>query len=261
MLVAVAAGIGGLLWHNTRLNEANKKLHLASIEANVSAQEARHLKIRAEAHENLVRRQFAGGLVFGAQQALTARDYERALRMIEAAESEFGRRSNANSPGPFFLNSFGKRFEVRGGHLGSAVRMATAPDGRTIASGDDLGAIRLWDLATGKSRSLVSEHSIVNSIPGLQSGLGVLSPPRRSITAKSSSGTSCPAASAERWSRSAHRAVSALLFSTDGGRLAALGRQPGAGVRAVELWDLQGSAGTFPILGPPGRPGNRRRHG
>ena len=127
------------------------------------------------------------------------------------------------------------------------------PDGRTIASGDDLGAIRLWDLATGKSRSLVSEHSIV--IQYL-----VFSPDSRTVAA-----ATIDYGEIFIWDvvsgrlrgtldRSAHRAVSALLFSTDGGRLAALGRQPGAGVRAVELWDVQSSPGTFPILGPQDDP-------
>ncbi|CAO5258226.1 WD40 repeat domain-containing protein [Frankia sp. AgKG'84/4] len=47
-----------------------------------------------------------------------------------------------------------------GGHLGQVGALAFAPDGRTLASGDEEGDIRLWDTDSGPSlRTELSANS------------------------------------------------------------------------------------------------------
>ncbi len=142
-----------------------------------------------------------------------------------------------------------RRLEVLEGDRAVIWRIAAAPDGRTIATGDDQGRIRIWNLATGSSRLLVPDK--LKHIQQL-----VFSPDGRQLAAASTESGEIylwDVASGHlrgTLGGSAHRAVSALLFSKDGTRIAALGLQPGAGVRDVELWDLRSPLATFPILDP-----------
>ncbi len=103
-VIAVAAGIGGLAWHDARVGKINQQLHVAVIEVDASAREARNQKLRAESHERLLSRRLAAYQVLGAHQALIAQDFARALRLLDAAKPEFETPSGRSSPGPFSSN-------------------------------------------------------------------------------------------------------------------------------------------------------------
>ena len=161
-----------------------------------------------------------------------------------------GRQRIPNSPGPLLRQQIRGRFEVLDGDRAPVRRLAVGPRWPDDCMGDEARGIRLWDLPTGTRRTLVSENS--KHIQHL-----VFSPDGRCIRRmrRSDSARDIPLGRRVRPPRgtlalSAHRAVSALLFSRDGRRLAALDGRRGAGVRAVEYWDVRAAVGAFPILSP-----------
>ena len=84
------------------------------LEAN--AREARNQRSRVEANERQLRRQLAGHQVFSAQQAVTAHDFERALRMLDAAEPAFHGPGTGEFPWSYLRQSIRERIEVWSGH-------------------------------------------------------------------------------------------------------------------------------------------------
>ncbi len=44
------------------------------------------------------------------------------------------------------------------GDQGDPVALAVSPDGKTLVTGDETGALRLWEIATGKSRGVLKGH-------------------------------------------------------------------------------------------------------
>jgi eukaryotic-like serine/threonine-protein kinase len=253
ILLAAAAGISGLLWHDARLRQVNERLRLAVIESDASAQEARNQRSRVETHEWSLRRQLASRHISGAQQLAIAGEFDRALQTLDSAAPEFVANGKGEFPWSFLRQSIRERFEIFDAGGAAVHRIVAARDGRTIALADITGAVQLWDLPTGKRRRLESEKC--KEIHYL-----VFSPDGHEIAASTTE-----AGEIFLWDvasgrlrgtldRSGHRAVSALLYSRDGRRLAALGRQPGAGVRPVEYWDVSSSAANLSIVAPEDDP-------
>ena len=252
VVVALAAGLGGLLWHNARLAKVNEQLHLTVIEAEANAQEARSQKSRAEAHERLLGRQLAAHQVFGAQQAVTARDFERAFRLIDAAGPELGTPGNRGFAWSYLRQKIRDRVEIFSGHRDLVNWIAASPDGRSLASGDHSGEIRLWDLATGACRPLVS-----NECKDIQHLL--FSPDGRDLAAATSEAGEVFVWDAlsgrlrAKLAGSDRKTVSTLLFSNDGGRLAAVGPEPGRGGLPFECWNVRTATGNLFPLAPDDR--------
>jgi WD40 repeat protein len=253
VVIAVAAGIGGLLWHDTRLGQVNEKLRLSVILAQDNAQEARSQKSRAETHERSLGRRLAGHQIFAAQQAVAARDFERALRMLDAAESEFGAAGNREFAWTFLRQFIRDRFEILGRHREEVNWIAASPDGHSIASGDETGEVSLWDLQTRACRTLGSGKSdFVSRL--------VFSPDGRAlaaVTGASGEVTLWDVASGRMrgtLAESGHKGISTVLFSRDGGCLAAVGREPGPGGYPFDCWDVNGSTSNFPIVAAEDNP-------
>ena len=252
VVVALAAGLGGLLWHNTRLGKVNEQLHLTVIMAEANAQEARSQKSRAEAHQRLLGRQLAAHQIFGAQQAVTARDFERAFRLIDAAGPELGTPGNRGFAWTYLRQKIRARVEIFSGHRDAVNWIAASPDGRSLASGDHSGEIRLWDLATGACRPLVSKEC--EEIQHL-----LFSPDSRDLAAATSEAGEVFVWDAlsgrlrAKLAESDRKTVSTLLFSNDGGRLAAVGLEPGRDGLPFECWNVRTATGNLFPLAPDDR--------
>jgi eukaryotic-like serine/threonine-protein kinase len=249
LIAGVAAGIAGLIWHDTRLAQVNEKLGVALIDAESNAREASVQKSRVEGHERLLKRQLAVDQVFGAQQAMTAKDFERALRMLRAAEPEFGAPGNREFAWSFLRERAREQFEVLNGPSALIWHIVAAPDDRTLAVCDDAGGIQLWDLHTGEHRSLQlgRNYSIYHA---------AFSPDGRELAVATTNGGESflwdVASGCLRGALpgSAHKSVSAIVFSSDSRRLGVLAHQPDTGLRAVDYWDVRNPGGTLSILDP-----------
>jgi eukaryotic-like serine/threonine-protein kinase len=248
VVVAVAAGLGGLLWHDTRLGEINEKLRLTVIEAEANAREALDQRTRVESHQNLLRRQLAGHQIFSAQQAVKARDFERALRTLDAAEPELGNPGDRGFAFSYLRQTIRERIEVLNGHGAGVNWVAAAPDGHSIASGDELGEVRLWDLHSSTSRRLSLKKPI-----GIQHFS--LSPDGRDLAV-----VTHRFGESFLWDISSDRLrgklveteshmISSVLFSKDGRRLAAVGCEPAQSGLPFPCWDIR-DEGDFPLVAP-----------
>ena len=251
VMVALAAGIGGLLWHDTRLGKVNEQLRLTVIEAEANAQEARSQKSRAEAHERLLRRQLAGHQVFGAQQAVTARDFERAFRLIDSAGPELGTPANREFAWSYLRQKIRDRVEIlertsRSRSAGSPrAPMAARSLPVTIVGRSGCGTWRPGRAARWYPKNVM----IFNTCCSARTD--AISPPRPVDPGEIFVWDAVSGHLRARSLGSDHKAVSALLFSKDGGRLAALGPNPAAAGSPFECWDVRAATGkSFSIWSP-----------
>jgi eukaryotic-like serine/threonine-protein kinase len=249
VLMIAVAGLGALFWYDSRLGVVNENLRLAVAKAHTSTEELGQLKSRAEKYEQSVSRQIAAREIRAAQHAMVAGDYKSAVRLLKAAESEFGSSAKTEFARSLLEQLVPNWFAVFESPGAQVRRIAVSADGRTIASGDEKRAIHLWDRRTGRHRALVAEKfTVVQYLAFSLDG--------RELAAATSGAEELSLWEVAtgrlrgRLPLSAHRAASAVLFSRDGKRLAAVGRQPGVGFRSLEYWDVGTASATLSIVAP-----------
>jgi WD40 repeat protein len=131
LLLSLFAAVGGLNW--------------ARAQQGIEERQAR-----------LVHRQREDHALREAQQAVETRNLEQALRLLDATETDPYRPERGGFSHRFLRRYIRDRFEAFWGHDQPVIALALSSDGRILASGDEHGVIRLWDLATGRSRILAS---------------------------------------------------------------------------------------------------------
>jgi WD40 repeat protein len=165
-----------------------------------------------------------------AQQAWDAGDPSRTLELLEGQRPKFDQEDLRGFEWYYFwrLCQGSRRLQLRG-HDSAIFAVAFAPDGKTLASGDWNGNVKLWDAVTGREQA---------SLPGHQRWVTKLAFTPDSKTLVSSGGDACVkvwdvATRGERASFPGPIHARSVAVSLDGRTLAA-GWESGA----VQLWDL-----------------------
>jgi WD40 repeat protein len=150
VIMAIIAGVGGLLWHASVLRDKNEELRHEALRAERHAQDAGIQRNLAERQTRLLLKQLAGSQLSQAQQALSWGDFERARRLLDASGSEFGPPGQRPFPWRYLEESVRDHIQVLPGHEETVGCLAVSSDARTLASGDDRGEVRLWNLESGR---------------------------------------------------------------------------------------------------------------
>jgi hypothetical protein len=165
-----------------------------------------------------------------AQQAWDLGSPSRALELLEGQRPKFDQEDLRGFEWYYLwrLCQGSRRLRLRG-HDSGVFAVAFAPDGKTLASGDWDGNVKLWDVATGQERA---------TLPGHQRWVTKLAFTTDSKTLVSSGGDACVklwdvATREERASFPGPVHARSVAVSPDGRTLAA-GWESGA----VQLWDL-----------------------
>jgi WD40 repeat protein len=165
-----------------------------------------------------------------AQQAWDLGNPSRALELLEGQRPKFDQEDLRGFEWYYFwrLCLSSRRLRLRG-HDSAVFAVAFARDGKTLASGDWEGNVKLWDVATGQERA---------SLPGHQGWVTRLAFTPDSKTLVSSGGDACVklwdvATRRERASFRGPVRARSVAVSPDGRTLAA-----GWDSGAVQLWDL-----------------------
>ncbi len=77
-------------------------------------------------------------------------NFERARRLLDVNGPEFGPLGQRPFPWRYLEESVRDHIQVLSGHEDTVGCLAISSDGRTLASGDDRGQIRLWNLESGR---------------------------------------------------------------------------------------------------------------
>jgi len=156
--LAVVAGLGGLVWHESVLRRLNVQLRHEAKRAEENARDTLVQRNLVEERERLLRRQLAGHQVFAAHQAVLAGNFELAHRMLDSADAGQEPPTDRGFAWSYLRRFVRERIEVLPGHDGSLDQMATDPSGQSLITADDRGDVRLWDTPSGQSIRMAPAH-------------------------------------------------------------------------------------------------------
>ncbi len=242
--LAIVAGFGGLVWHESVLRRVNEQLRNEATRAENNARDALDQRNLVEERERLLRRQLAGHQVFAAQQAVLAGNFELAHRMLDSADGGQGPAQNPGFAWSYLWRFVRDRLEVLPGHSGAIDQMATNASGQWLATASKGGAVRLWDTVNGESLRLPP-------VPMSEVHRVALSADGRTVAACSRLAREifvwdvASAALIGRLSDGSETAVSALFFVEDGKRLLVVRDQPDSRALPIAGWDITARTGAF----------------
>ncbi len=93
-----------------------------------------------------------------AQQAVSANNLEVAHDLLQQAGLDLGSAEDPGFAWNYVRHHLNERVQVLEGHEAMVGIVEGSPDARTLASGDESGTLRLWDLKTCASRALEPHH-------------------------------------------------------------------------------------------------------
>ncbi|MEJ7639385.1 MAG: hypothetical protein WKF75_15770, partial [Singulisphaera sp.] len=155
VVLAAAGLIAVSLAYQARLRDSNATLRRAVERERLASGEARILSARAEDGERRARRLLYAGQVEQAQEEWTAGRVERAQDMLQGASESLGEGDPPGWEWSYLRGLCDRAVTLLPGHDAPVMCLDTSADGRTLASGDDRGVVRLWDADTGTGRAVL----------------------------------------------------------------------------------------------------------
>jgi WD40 repeat protein/serine/threonine protein kinase len=220
--------------------EADRQKKSAQKQEGIAEAEAK----RAREQERLARRRLYATQMNLAYQAWEAGQSPRVLALLEGQRPKFGQEDLRSFEWYYLWRRLHQQQRlILRGHKGAILTLAFSPDGKTLASGDSLGIVKLWDVASGAECATLVRGS---------SGGGELAfSPDGKILAYSGGGAG--GATVTLWEVATGRQLtglegsgSSLSFSPDGKTLAM------ATDETVRLWDVASRQQRGTLRAPPG---------
>jgi serine/threonine protein kinase/WD40 repeat protein/Flp pilus assembly protein TadD len=155
--LAAAAYFGRLAAEKDKLARENGELATAQ---GAEAERARHAKDEADAARREAQRRFYSSQIILASHALQRGQPTKALELLERERPFAGEEDFRTFEWYYLWHELHR--DHRGslpGHSGGCYRLALAPDGETLASGDGAGRVKLWNTSTRELRRTWQAHT------------------------------------------------------------------------------------------------------
>jgi WD40 repeat protein len=148
----------GLRRYYSDLEGKNHELSRILAVAKQNEQKALVHESQAEQLKRQVERRVGDYHLRQAQEAAVAENLELAGTLLDAAGPELGSPEARGFAWHYLRSQVRQWITLLDGHGASVETLVASADGQTLASGDADGSVRLWNLATGRSRTLEPRH-------------------------------------------------------------------------------------------------------
>ena len=236
---------GGLLWHESVLRRLNEQLRLEARRPKRMLRTPVISECKSKCASGWSGASWQVTRFRAAHQAVMAKNFGLAHRLLDAAGPEFGTPANRGFAWSYLRRYVRGGLQVFTGHNAPVEIVAVDHSGQILASGDAAGEVRLWNIATGRSQRLSPKH--VAKVKHL-----VFSPDDRTLA-------SCGRDTGEilvwdvaagrirgRPTNSGPAPVSSLMFVENGNRLIAVRDERNLELPPINCWDITAATGDFP---------------